>query len=68
MITFKLNEIPDGKSSRNIHVLPEDLDLSGLDVKNIMLHINFIKSEVRLKPELSSAGCKQYVFTHAGVL
>lgn len=45
MITFKLNEIPEGKTSRNVRVLPEELDLSTLDVKNIMLHIDFIKNE-----------------------
>ncbi|MEX0927905.1 MAG: DUF177 domain-containing protein [Balneolales bacterium] len=49
MITFKLNEIPEGKTSRNVKVAPGELELSSLDVKNVMLHIDFIKTENSLQ-------------------
>ncbi|MEX0778485.1 MAG: DUF177 domain-containing protein [Balneolales bacterium] len=49
MITFKLNEIPEGKSSRKVNISTEELELSTLDVKNVMLHIDFIKTERSLQ-------------------
>ena len=49
MITFKLNEIPEGKTSRTVKVSPEELELSSLDVTDVMLHIDFIKTESTLQ-------------------
>ncbi|MEX0685593.1 MAG: DUF177 domain-containing protein [Balneolales bacterium] len=49
MITFKLNEIPKGKSSRTVQVSTKELELSTLDVTNVMLHIDFVKTENTLQ-------------------
>lgn len=45
MIEFKINEIPDGKSSRTIDVDIKSLDLASLDARQIQLSVEFTRNE-----------------------
>lgn len=43
-LTFRIQEIPDGKSERRISLDPEDLDFEGLELKQATVEVRFEKT------------------------
>lgn len=48
MLTFKINEIPKGKSSDKLEINEQDLDLRGLEFRALTLNMEFEKREFTL--------------------
>jgi uncharacterized metal-binding protein YceD (DUF177 family) len=48
MLTFKINEIPKGKSAEKLVINGKDLDLHGLEFRSLTLNMEFEKREFTL--------------------
>lgn len=48
MLTFKINEIPKGKSTDKLEINEQDLDLHGLEFRGLTLNMEFEKREFTL--------------------
>ncbi len=45
MLSFKINEIPKGKSSERVSILNDELDLNGVEFRDLELEVAFEKRE-----------------------
>lgn len=56
MLRFKIFEIPDGKSEKNIEISSDELDLEDITFKGGSIHIEFYKTQHFVRTQFSFDG------------